>query len=425
MEMFKRLRIKIIISVLSVLTVSLFLLFFILNGFMVKSEENQTERIINNIYNEINQDPPFRNEPPETMNRRLPPPKKDEQGNFNENRPPKPILDNPIRNYFAVELDQENNIQKIIRRFPLRYTNEEITTFISEITQKKQLKGIHNGFRYQIKTFDDKKIVAIVDRKAEDSMQEKLYRISVLIFLISELFGLLVAHIFANWAVKPVALSMQKQKEFIANASHELKTPLGVINASVDILASDYGENKWIDTIKNEVLDMNKLIKDLLYLAQIDSDKMTYKREKFNLSNLILKDSLTFESIIFEQKKEFDVKCADDITIEGDEQRIHQLFLILLDNAIKHTSENDVISIKLNNLGNKVLLEVNNTGEGIDESEKDKIFERFYRSDSSRTRATGGTGLGLSIAKEIVELHKGKISVESEKGKFISFFVTL
>ena len=170
---------------------------------------------------------------------------------------------------------------------------------------------------------------------------------------------------------------------------------------------------------------MSKLVSDLLYLAKVDSNEVLITSTPFNLSEAIINITLPFESIVFESNKELQMEIEPDLMYIGEEARLQQVAIILLDNALKHAPIKSSIQIRLHQVGTNYQLEVSNEGEGIPPQHLDKIFERFYRVDASRARDTGGYGLGLSIAKSIVEQHHGSISVNSQLNSLTTFTVIL
>ena len=243
--------------------------------------------------------------------------------------------------------------------------------------------------------------------------------VTVLIF-----FGLAVSLSF--WLVRPVKITLDKQKLFISNASHELKTPIAVIKANADVLEAEIGENKWLSYMKIDSARLGELVDELLELARLD-DKSGHKLkfEEFNLSELVLQTALPFESRMFEMGKKYETDIQPNIFYKGDISAIKHILSILIDNALKYSDENGEISVRLYMRSNKKIIEVYNTGIGIPKDKLDKIFERFYRVDEARSSQEGGYGLGLSIAREIVYRHKGSISVQSEYGKWVRFIVVL
>ena len=231
--------------------------------------------------------------------------------------------------------------------------------------------------------------------------------------------------LLARWAIKPVENTLEEQRRFISDASHELKTPLTVINTNADVLKSEIGENKWLGYIQSEAARMSKLVGDLLELSRMNHGGGLYEKKRFSLSGAVLGAVLPFESVVFEAHKNLDTDIEDNIFYTGDENRIKQLVVILLDNAIKNTFDGGTITVTLAGSEVKPRISVRNEGEGIDEKDIPHIFERFYRCDDSRTRGTGGFGLGLAIARDIVTQHGGRLTVVSKKGQWTEFTASL
>ena len=240
--------------------------------------------------------------------------------------------------------------------------------------------------------------------------------------------------IIAGKAIVPIRDSMETQEKFIADASHELRTPLAVIRSNVEMIIDEpeltVKENmKWLEYILKESKRMAKMTEDLLFLSKADINKhkkdLAVQKEKINLSSLI---SGIYDSFVklFEENQLLDnnKKIEQDIYIYANENQIRQLVTILLDNAIKYTREGGV-TLELDQDGQFAYIKVTDTGQGIPEDMREKIFERFVRADKARSRAAGGAGLGLSIAKSIAEEHSGQISVESEMSEGAAFCVKL
>jgi signal transduction histidine kinase len=225
--------------------------------------------------------------------------------------------------------------------------------------------------------------------------------------------------------IAPVANAFEKQRRFVSDANHELKTPPTIISANMDVLQSEIGTNSRIEHIKTQLERMSKLIHDLLTLSRTEDVAIKTTYSKFDLSKAVLNTALEFESRAFEEGKSYEYEVQENVSYSGDEDRCKQLLAILIDNAIQHSCKNGKIRVVLEEKSGRPFLSVYNTGTGIPDAEKDRVFDRFYRSDDSRTRETGGYGLGLSIAKAIVDSHKGKIRVTGEYGKWVEFAVTL
>ncbi|KZL89650.1 sensor histidine kinase [Clostridium magnum] len=239
-----------------------------------------------------------------------------------------------------------------------------------------------------------------------------------------------ISRFFANKSIKPIKETFDRQKQFVADASHELKTPLAVINTNADVLLSNsedtiINQSKWIYFIKSEVERMTKLTNDLLYLAKADNSDMKLISTDFDLSETIENVILTMEASIFENNMVLDYNIEPNVISHGNSEQIKQVVMILLDNALKYTNPEGKISLSFKKYNNKAILKISNTGKGISEEHLDKIFDRFYCVDKSRSKNSGGYGLGLSIAKAIVEQHNGKISVKSSLNENTTFTVEL
>lgn len=239
-----------------------------------------------------------------------------------------------------------------------------------------------------------------------------------------------ISSFFANKSIRPIKDAFDRQKQFIADASHELKTPLAVINTNVDVLLSNGGESidsqsKWLNYIKSETERMAKLTKDLLYLTQVDYSEVKMIFSDFDLSDAVENVVLTMEAIIFENNASLNYDIEPAILIHGNSEQLKQVTMILLDNALKYANDNGSIEVTLKKNYGNIILSVSNTGKGIPKESIGRIFDRFYRVDKSRSRESGGYGLGLAIAKTIVEQHGGKISVESIPDKLTTFSVEL
>lgn len=235
---------------------------------------------------------------------------------------------------------------------------------------------------------------------------------------------------FANQSIRPVKEAFDKQKQFIADASHEMKTPLTIINTNTDVLLSNsedtiYNQAKWLHYIKSETERMTKLTNDLLYLTEMDDSRANMIYRKFNMSEAVENIILTMEAVIFEKNVSLDYEIEPDLMVLGSSEQIKQVVMILLDNAVKYTSAKGTVTMSLQKQQNDVVLAVTNTGEGIAAEHLTRIFDRFYRTDSSRARKQGGYGLGLAIAKSIIDQHKGKIYAKSTVGESTSFYVHL
>ena len=239
--------------------------------------------------------------------------------------------------------------------------------------------------------------------------------ISLLLVSIGEVIIYIISKKITEWITKPVLESFNREKEFVANASHELKTPLAVMMANIDSLEVNKKNEKWINNLKSESDRMSNLISRLLDLSKTEY----LKKENFsknNISMIIEKRALIFESLAYEKNITIETNITEKINYLCHKESIDELISILIDNAISHGEENSKININLIKDKNEIKLEVINKGEPIPNDECEKIFERFYRNDESHNRKSGRYGLGLAIAKNIVVSHNGNIKAYSKDG---------
>ncbi len=330
-----------------------------------------------------------------------------------------------LRNSFSVKIAKDGLLLGTVSRFPVNYSPEEIAELSNLVFEAESEYGNIDGLRYQIAEKAYGYLIVFMDRRMMDVILYRVDTVFFFVYVFAMILSAIISIFLSNWALQPIKAAFNKQRQFVADTSHELKTPLAVINTNLDVLEEEMGDNKWFSYIKGEAHRMSLLVKDLLYLAKYDSSEMMYDFINFDLSRSLTKAVLPFESLAFESGYTFEVAIEEGITYKGDENRIKQLAIIFIDNAIKHCSEKGTIKVSLKQQGNKKVFSVYNTGEGLDDKQKKKIFERFYRTDVSRTRDTGGSGLGLAIASTISQAHKAKIVVNSVKGEWIEFSLVL
>lgn len=261
----------------------------------------------------------------------------------------------------------------------------------------------------------------IQDYINEENKKTKVHIRNVIIFSgVSSGVALVIIYAISKkvstMIVKPVEDTLEKQKQFISDASHELKTPLAVIEANADVLENEIGTNKWLTYIQNETDSMDKLINELLLLAKIENVSDIKNYEIFNISNQVEMSASVFESMAYEKKINIVTKIQENLNFNGNKQDIEHIVSTLLDNAIKHSEPEKEVNVELVKEKNNIILQIKNYGEPIPEEQKDKIFERFYRVDKARNRSEKRYGLGLAIAKSTVLKYKGKIEVNCKDG---------
>lgn len=300
-----------------------------------------------------------------------------------------------------------------------------VNEYALKISKKNSEKGIIGKYIYKVRKINRNTMrITFIENENAISHIKTIYIFSVIIAVCSIIGIYIISKKVSKLIVKPVEETFEKQKQFISDASHELKTPLAVIEANADVLENEIGDNKWIGYIQNEADSMNKLINELLLLAKIENVDNLREQKQFNLSKEIEIVLSMFESMAYEKQVSIKSNIDENVTMIGNKEDIEHIISTLTDNAIKHTEANNEIVVSLKKEKNDIVIEVKNKGEKIPEEEQEKIFERFYRVDKSRNRKEKRYGLGLSIAKSVVEKYNGKIEVNCKDG-FTSFRVTI
>ncbi|MGB4660433.1 MAG: ATP-binding protein [Mobilitalea sp.] len=326
--------------------------------------------------------------------------------------------------YYLIEIDENEELVRILNEGNTGYSDTTLYELAQEALTLGKSKGSIGNFKFHVKDTEDGRLIAFLDNSIAHEQLHSAALYSFIFGLIGSVILFFVSLVLTKWIVKPVSEVFDKQRQFISDASHELKTPLTIINANIDTMEHEYGDSKNFNYIKEETIKMTGLINQLLSLTQVEDTLLNDKSTKFNLSRAVESASLPFDSVAFEGNVNMELEITDNIVLQGDEEQIKQLVAILVDNAIKHTLEEKFVKVNLVEDKGKIILKVMNEGEAIPEEEIKKIFERFYRVDKARNRADGRFGLGLAIAKGIVEKHKGKIHVECKDG-WTTFIVRL
>ncbi|MBO4364990.1 MAG: HAMP domain-containing histidine kinase [Eggerthellaceae bacterium] len=287
------------------------------------------------------------------------------------------------------------------------------------------------GLYYHAKTYEGGTVrVAFASAGYVTQTIGSLVRTLLLVGLLAMACFVGVSALLARWAIRPVAHAWQQQQQFVADASHELKTPLAVILANNSIIMSDpqatvASQMQWVDSTENEAHLMQDLVNDMLYLAQAESTRGDVEYDQVDFSDIVQECVLQFESVAFERNVMMEDAIAEGLMVKGDSARLRRLVSTLVDNACKYADVGGNVSVQLDRVGQKCRLNVRNTGTVIPADDLPHVFDRFYRSDRARTREVGGFGLGLSIAKGVVDDLGGEIRVGSTKQDGTCFTVEL
>lgn len=289
-------------------------------------------------------------------------------------------------------------------------------------------KGFIDIYRYMVVDCDDEtggsRIIFVDCRQEIESFKNTLvYSVGVSLLGFLAVFTLVL--FWSKKIFKPVADSYEKQKRFITDASHEIKTPLTIIDANTEVIEMVNGESEWTQNTRDQVKRLTSLTNQMVALSRLDENPEPKEMTEFNLSDVAYEVIDHFVALSEVTGKKINMEIQDGITYKGDENSIRQLISILVDNAMKYAVQTESIDISLKRDGRKIRFMLRNLTDGMQEGAQDILFERFYRPDSSRNSETGGSGIGLSLAKSIVEVHKGKITAKCDGEGYITFMVTL
>ena len=302
---------------------------------------------------------------------------------------------------------------------------ETAIKYAQKINRSNKNCGFISKYRYMKEnTSNGVKIYFLDCTKSMMSFQTFLVTsFFVSIFGVSTVFILVV--LLSKRAIEPVAESYEKQKRFITDAGHEIKTPLTIIDADTSILEMEYGENEWLDDIQVQTKRLAGLTNDLIYLSRMEEKQTKTTMIEFPFSEVISEEAQSFQGLAKVKGKNFMVDIEPMLSLKGDEKTIRQLISILLDNAVKYCTEQGQIRLTAAHKGKNIILSIYNTSQPLTKENIDHLFDRFYRTDESRNSKTGGYGIGLSVAKAVVEAHHGKIVASSEDGNSLLITVIL
>ena len=295
---------------------------------------------------------------------------------------------------------------------PSAYTDDQLTSIAKSLSNQSDGYGTTGTLAYLISVQDGTRLITLMDNSALDESKQILLHNTFLYGICAIPFLALLSWIFAGWTLRPMKESYEKQKHFIADAGHELKTPVSTISANLELLSRDTGDNRWLSNIRYENDRMGELVHQLLNLAQLDS--VSLPMEQLDFSRLVTTAVLPFESRAYELSCNLKYEIPDGITMTGNESQLAQLVSILLDNGIDHCSKGGTVHVALESNHGKIILSVSNNGTKIPDEQCAHLFERFYRGEEARTQ-NGHYGLGLSIAKAVTDAHHGTISVNSNE----------
>ena len=327
--------------------------------------------------------------------------------------------------YFIVELTGRKEVTWVNTEHIAALDRQTVVECVSEVLRSGGDRGYVDHYRFGVfHTEDGGSTIIALDCFLQIQAAYNMLRVTLLVSLACVLFVFLLLVFFSGQAVRPFVENLERQRQFVTDASHELKTPLAILSADLGLLEDSLGENKWLKSAQTQITRLDLLSKHLVELARTEESIKEASVSSFSLSEVVQASVDAFQPLAESAGKLVAAEVTPDLEMRGVRDNLFRLCSILLDNAVKYCDPNGTIRLSLRRRGRTLCLSVSNPCAGLDPSQLSRYFDRFYRADSSRTRATGGYGIGLSTAKAIVSRHHGHISNRYSGGN-ITFFVTL
>lgn len=328
-----------------------------------------------------------------------------------------------ITDFCVIRLNKNGDVHEWKTESDGVYNDEIVAALASAAWKNGQGEGRLGDQAYRAEARKYGTLIVAMAITPEIAYTQTLLRITLLAGAAACALLSLLAALLIRRTLRPVREAMEKQRQFVWDASHELKTPLAVISANAQVLEKELGGNPYFGYIRSEIRQMDALVQSLLTLARLESGKMQADFTRFDLGAALLQLALPMESLAFEQGKTLDIQVTEGVFCRGNAGMLTQMASILLSNAFKYSPAGAVITLQLTTHGRALCLRVHNTGSYIPPSEREKVFDRFYRAESAAQ--TQGSGIGLALARSIAALHHGDICLESDEASGTAFIVTL
>ncbi len=327
--------------------------------------------------------------------------------------------------YFTVTADAVLNVTQIDTSHIAAVSSSEALAYGREVLQSGKASGYSGVYKYLVTDFKGGRLIVFVDCRNQLQMAGNFLLLSCGVAGVSLLAVLVLISFFSRKAFRPAVESMEKQRRFITDAGHEIKTPLAIISANAEVLEMTGGPSEWTQSIRNQTKRLDGLVQDLLALTRMEEEGVRQTFTIFSASEAVIDTASPFRAVAEARGKHFKLEVQPSLTLLGEETSFRRLVSILTDNAVKYADDGGFVTVLLSRSGKGLRLEVRNTCAKPPDGDLNRLFGRFYRADSSRSRETGGYGIGLSIAQAVVLAHKGKISAgwDAENGiRFIAVF---
>ena len=328
--------------------------------------------------------------------------------------------------YFTVIVGSDGAVAGVDVNHVAATTARDACAYALQVSASGAKRGIYGAYRYRVVDTDEGSLYVFVDCSRDLSNFEAFLGASAAIGVGAWLLVFVLMVIFSRVAVRPIVESYRKQQRFITDASHEIKTPLAVIGAANDVLEIEAGESEWTQSIAAQVTRLKSLTERLVFLARMDEGATQFEKTDLDLSELVEYASEPFCAVAESRGKKLVRTIEAGLHVQGDISALSQVVELLLDNATRYASDGSEIELALKKRSRGgVTLQVSNAVDAMPEGDLGRLFDRFYRADTSRNSQTGGSGVGLSVAQAIVEAHGGSIRAQALDAHTICFAVTL
>ena len=327
--------------------------------------------------------------------------------------------------FFVVRVDSTGQATYLSMDFIASVDENSAKEYANKALSRNSDKGYIGNYRYLKTESDDATVIVFLNAGRELQIARSLLELSIIISVLSLTLVFILVVFISKKAIRPIENNIKQQKQFITDASHELKTPLTSISTSLDVITAEHGDDEWTDNIKKQTSRMTKLVSELVTLSRLDEDLPLPNKERFSLSNAAWETVDIYQSQAKGRGKNMSVDIAEDVEIYGDKSGIQQMMSVLLDNAVRYSNDEGEIRFSVYSKKNKAHIEVYNTCDYDTPPDVNLLFDRFYRPDSSRNSETGGTGVGLAIAKAVAEAHGGSIKSLCPDGKSMTIKVVI
>ncbi len=368
--------------------------------------ESRTDAFMKFVFEEQ----PFRNEPAAQKN--------------NPGRRMRP-MENPIA-YYDVHISANGEITQIQEKGIWEPDVDAAESMAAQILASGKYEGRLSGYKFRLQeTGDIGMRLILMDNSPQMHMLVNVLQTTMLLSLACLVLLFLILLPISTRVVRSYARHIEKQKQFITNAGHEIKTPVAIILSNVDAMELIQGENKWSRNIRSQTDRLSLLLQRLLFMARVDEEIMALPMETVDFNAVLTTELETYKPILAERNLHLHCGLAGGISLKGNREYLQQMIHMLLDNAVQYANEGGEIHISMEQKHRWFQIMFTNTVEKLPDCQPENLFDRFYRGDSARTQSSGGCGIGLSAAQAIAEIHHGSINAEYLKEQEICFTVEL